>query len=146
MQWRSARFLRYLWRKQPFYSTVGVHIFSTAGVGTTLPILVRLKLPLPDNTAVILQQSTLLQARRSPFRAVGGNYLVRGVILPVFCTVGARTYTVLPPPVPLWGHMLPVFIRLAARFFTVLPPPPLHWCWGRCCPFLYGSSVGAEAQ
>ena len=43
--------------KQPFFLTVGVRIFSTAGIGTALPILVRLKLPLPVNTGVILQQS-----------------------------------------------------------------------------------------
>ena len=42
----------------------------------------------------------------------GETTLFGGVILPVFYTVDARTYTVLPPP--------------------------RHYCGGRCCTFLYG--------
>ena len=32
-----------------------------------------------------------------------------------------------------WGRCCPFCIRLAARSSTVLPPP--YYCWGRCCPF-----------
>ena len=46
--------------KQPFYSAVGVHPLSTAGLGIILPFLRRLVLPSPVVTGAILQQSALL--------------------------------------------------------------------------------------
>ena len=60
VQWRSARLMRYLWGQTAFLFDCGRTHFFTAGGGTSLPILVRLKLPLPVNTAVVLQQSALL--------------------------------------------------------------------------------------
>ena len=88
--------------------------------------------------------------------------LLLGQMLSVFIRLAAHSSTVLPLPTLLLGQMLPVFIRLAAPSSTVLAPPtlllgqmlpvfytvvcaifycatlPLHYCWGRCCPFLYG--------
>ena len=49
-----------IWGKQPFYSAVGVHIFSTASLGVLLPFLRRLVLSSPVVTEAILQQSALL--------------------------------------------------------------------------------------
>ena len=49
-----------------------------------LPILVRLELPLPVNTAAILQRAALLWARPPPYTAVGGGTACSGVILPIF--------------------------------------------------------------
>ena len=49
-----------------------------------------------------------------------------GLYCPFFYTVGAGTYTVLPPPTLPLGQMLPVLKQLASRFFTVLPLP-LHY-------------------
>ena len=59
--------------KQPFYSAVGLHTFSTAGLGIILAFLMRLVLSLPVVTGAILQQSALLQARPSLYSAVGGG-------------------------------------------------------------------------
>ena len=53
-----------------------------------LPILVRLELQLPVNTAVILQQSALLQARWSPYSADGGETTLFGGYTPYLCAVG----------------------------------------------------------
>ena len=46
--------------KQPFYSAVGVHTFSTAGLGIILLFFRRLVLSSPVVTSAILQQSALL--------------------------------------------------------------------------------------
>ena len=60
MQVRISPLGAVLGDKQRFYWTAGVNTFSTAGLGITQPILVRLELPLPVNKAAILQQSSLL--------------------------------------------------------------------------------------
>ena len=71
-----------------------------------------------------------------------GKTTLFGGLYCLFYTVGARTYTVLPPTTLLWGQMLPVFIRLAARSFTVLPPPTL--LLRRMLPVFY--TVGARSS
>ena len=63
-----------------------------------LPILVRLELPLRVNTAVILQQSALLQARSPPYSAVGGETtFFKGCTDLVRRLAHAQPSTVLPP-------------------------------------------------
>ena len=64
--------------KQLFFSAVGVHTFSTAGLGIIIPFLGRLVLSSPVVTAMILQQSALLQARSSPYSADGGETTLFG--------------------------------------------------------------------
>ena len=64
--------------KQPFFSTAGVHTFSTAGLGMILPLLRWLGLSSPVVTGAILLQSALLQARPSLYSEVGGGIALFG--------------------------------------------------------------------
>ena len=63
---------------QPFYSAVGVHTFSTAGIGVILPFLRQLVLSSPVVKGAILQQSALVQARPSLYSVVGGGTALSG--------------------------------------------------------------------
>ena len=60
-----------------------------------------------------------------------------GRCCPFFIRLAARTCTVLPPPTLLLGQMLLVFYTVGC-VILYCATPPLHYCWGRCCPFLYG--------
>ena len=60
---------------------------------TILPILVRLELLLPVNTAAILQQSALLWVRSSPYSADGGETTLFGGYTALFYAVGTHGHS-----------------------------------------------------
>ena len=98
-----------------------------------------------------MQQAALLQARPPPYSAVGGNYLVRGVILPIFVrlvlsvsmgtaasstTVQARpsAFSAVGGETTLFKRGIDLVRRLAhVQPSAVLPPPTL--LLGRMLPF-----------
>ena len=55
-------------------------------------------------------------------------------MMPVFYTVGGAILYCATPPTLLLGQMLPGFYMRLVRE-PLLSYPPLHYCWGRCCPF-----------
>ena len=63
---------------------------------------------------------------------------IRADAVLVLIRLGTRSSTVLPPATLLSGQMIPVFYSVVSANIYC-STPPLHYCWGRCCPFFLQS-------